>query len=342
MSNEMRVGIFVIVILVIFVILSMKIGELNFTKKATYPITMVFPTVEGLKMASTLELAGVEVGKVTGISLNKDYSAVVNAEIREDIKLPIDSSASIATKGVLGDKIIILNPGVSANLLEPGGNLARTKVPPSLDTLLTQVGELVQNLTELSGALNASFGDEESLKEIVLNLRDLSADTSQLVAENKDDITAIVSNMRLITDDFTVISANLTGTSVDVSEIASSINAGEGSLGKLVKDEALYDSMVSFMESADTLLNRMNGNDSTLGMLMSDKALYEDLAATAGNLRYITDQMASGRGTLGRLVTDEELYADMRQALQNANKAMRGIEEQTPITVFGTVLGIIW
>ncbi len=342
MSNEARVGIFVIVIVVIFVVLSMKIGEVSFSKKATYPITMVFSSVEGLKVSSPLELAGVEVGKVTGISLNKDYSAVVTAMLNEDIMLPIDSTASVATKGVLGDKIIILSPGVAKAFVEPGGNLARTKVPPSLDTLLTQVGELAQNLTELSGALNASFGDEEALREIVLNLRNLTSDTSELISENKDNLTAIVSNMRVITDDFTVISKNLTSTSVNIDDIASTVNSGQGSLGKLVRDDALYDSMVEFMESAETLMERMNGNDSTLGMLMNDSTLYENLSVTAGNLRFITDQMASGKGTLGRLMTDEELYTDMRETLQSANKAMQGIEEQTPISVFGTVLGVIW
>ncbi|HPI91607.1 MAG TPA: MlaD family protein [Deltaproteobacteria bacterium] len=341
MSNEARVGIFVIIILAIFIILSMKIGELSFSKKSTYPITMVFSTVEGLKISSPLELAGVEVGKVTGISLNKDYTAVVSAALNEDIRLPIDSTASIGTKGVLGDKIIILSPGVSSGSIEPGGNLARTKVPPSLDTLLTQVGELAQNLTELSAALNASFGDEEALHDIVLNLRDLSVNTSTLVADNKEDITAIISNMRMITEEFTFISENLTTTSRNIDEITSTISSGQGSLGKLVKDDTLYDSMVTFMESADTLMAKMNG-ESTLGMLMTDSSLYDDLAQTAENLRVITDDMASGRGTLGRLMTDDEIYLTMREALVSANKAMQGLEEQTPITVFGTVLGIIW
>lgn len=341
MSNEARVGIFVIVILIIFVVLSMKIGELSFNRKGTYPVTMVFTTVEGLKVSSPLEMAGVEVGKVTGISLNKDYSAVVRAALNEDIRLPIDTAASIATKGVLGDKIIVLSPGVSSATIEPGGNLARTKVPPSLDSLLTQVGELALNLTELSAALNASFGDEEALRDIVMNIRDLSANSSSLIAENKEDITAIISNMREITQSFTYISENLTTTSRSIDEITSSISSGQGSLGKLVRDDALYDSMVAFLDSAEIVLDRLNG-DGTLGMLMSDSSLYEDLAQSAQNLRAITDEMASGRGTLGRLMTDDEIYEAMRETLLSANKAMKGIEEQTPITVMGTVLGIIW
>ena len=73
MSNEAKVGIFIVIVIIIFIVLSMKIGELSFSKKATYPITMVFSTVEGLKVSAPLELAGVEEGKVTAITLNKNY-----------------------------------------------------------------------------------------------------------------------------------------------------------------------------------------------------------------------------------------------------------------------------
>ncbi|HOJ12980.1 MAG TPA: MlaD family protein [Deltaproteobacteria bacterium] len=341
MSNEARVGIFVVVVFAVFVVLSMKIGELSFNKKKTYPVTMVFSTVEGLKVSSPLELAGVEVGKVSGITLNKDFTAVVRAEINEDVKLPVDSSATIATKGVLGDKIIQITPGVSRSYLEPGGNLARTTVPPSLETLLTQVGELAQNLTELSESLNQSLGDGQAMREIVTNIRDLSEVASTLARENKDDLEAIISNTHRITDEFVTVSENLASSSRDLGEITRTVNSGQGTLGRLVKDEELYASLVTFTEQASELLEKMNG-DSSLGLLLSDTSLYEDLSKTAENLRTITDAMASGKGTIGRLMTDDEIYDEMKDALASANKAMKGIEEQTPITVMGTVLGIVW
>jgi phospholipid/cholesterol/gamma-HCH transport system substrate-binding protein len=75
---------------------------------------------------------------------------------------------------------------------------------------------------------------------------------------------------------------------------------------------------------------------------MRDTSLYEDVAKTAENLRIITDAMASGDGTMGKLMTDDELYEEMKDTLASANKAMKGVEEQTPITVMGTVLGIVW
>lgn len=341
MSNEVKVGIFVVFIFIIFVVLSVKIGELNLSKKGTYPFTMVFPTVEGLNISSNIELAGVNVGKVTGIMLNKDYTAVVTAALNEDIKLPIDSTASIGTKGVLGDRIIILSPGVSKNYIDPGGNLARTKVPPSMDTLLMQVGELASNLTQLSASLTTAFGDQETMRDIVVNLRDLSANTSSLVAENKDNISDILTNMREITNNFTVVSQNLTSTSKNIDEMVGTINSGQGSLGKLVTDETLYNSMVDFMESAQLVMDRVNG-DGTLGLLMSDSTLYYNLADTTKNLKVITDELASGKGTLGHLLTDEELYTNLNEAIQSANRAAQGLEEQTPISVMGTILGLVW
>lgn len=341
MSNEAKVGIFIVVVVIVFVILSVEIGELSFSKKKTYSITMVFSSVEGLKNGAPLELAGVQVGSVTDISLNKDYSAVVTAAINEDITLPINSVASIATKGVLGDKIIILTPGVSDSTLEPGGNLARTTVPPSVDHLLMQLGELAGNLTELTGALNSVFGDEDTLRSILTNIHQLTADSSALVAENRENLSTTIAHLAEITDNFAVVSQDLTTSSADLGEILGHINAGQGTIGKLVNDDSLYNNLNGFMENIQQLTAGMN-EDSTINMLFSDSTLYFDLLAIAENIRFISDELAAGRGTLGHILVDEELYQHLEETIRNANLAAQGLEEQMPITVMGTVLGLIW
>jgi phospholipid/cholesterol/gamma-HCH transport system substrate-binding protein len=99
--------------------------------------------------------------------------------------------------------------------------------------------------------------------------------------------------------------------------------------------------MVGFMDSAQLLMDRMNGNG-TLGMLMNDNTLYYELAETTKNLKVITDDIASGRGTIGHLIKDDEVYASLKETLHSANRAAQGIEEQTPITVMGTILGLVW
>lgn len=344
MSNEARVGIFVFIVIAIFIVLSIKIGELSFEKKDTYPITMVFSSVEGLKPGSTLELAGVVVGKVTGIHLNKDYSTTVSAEIYEDLKLPIDSVASISTKGVLGDKIIVLAPGVSKSYLAPNGNLARTAYPPSLDYLMTQLGEIATNLADLTSSLNTALGGEEglsNLRSIMENVNDLTFEMKTILAQNQEDINATMSNLNETSGNLVLLTGNLTQTSTDINSIVSGVKAGEGTLGKLLTDDQLYVSIADTAAKLQTITSKMEG-DNNLTLLLSDNTLYFDLVAMADNLKLVSEQIASGNGTLGRLVADDELYRALVETVRNANKAAKGIEEQTPITVMGTVLGLIW
>jgi len=341
MSNEARVGIFIVAVVIVFFILSIKIGELGFSKNRTYPLTMIFSSVEGLKKGSTVELAGVVVGSVTDIHLNNDYSAVVSVSLNESIHLPINSIASIATKGVLGDKIVVLTPGISDNTIEPGGNLARTKIPPSVDDLLMQLGELSKNLVELSSSLNNVFGDEDTLKSILYNINDLSRNASGMISENRENVSIVMERLTDITDNASLIFQNLSITSQDLGEIVGTINSGEGTMGKLVYDEALYHTIVEMMNSLHGLTERMQG-DSTIGLLLSDDTLYYNLLSVTEDIKYVTGEVAAGRGTLGHIITDDEIYLDLKETISNANLAAQGLEEQMPITVMGTILGLIW
>ncbi|HOW99637.1 MAG TPA: MlaD family protein [Deltaproteobacteria bacterium] len=341
MTNEIKVGIFVVCVIAAFFALVYEIGDLNLTKKDTYSITMVFTTVEGLKPGSQLELAGVQVGSVRDIDLNRDYTAVVTADIFEDVRIPIDSTASIATKGILGDKIIVVKPGMSKNTLQPEGNLARTSVPPSLDSLLEQLGQIAGNLSELSASLNATLGDQETVGGILANFQRLSEDSAALVAENREDITALVSNMRDVSASLVVISRNFTSTSEDLRDITGTVRSGEGTIGKLVYDDRVYDSLQESLESLQKLTSSIQ-EESTISLLLSDPTLYYNLVAISDNVKVVTDNLAAGKGSLGKLMNDDELYTNLNEAARNVNQAAQGLGEQVPITVMGTVMGFLW
>ena len=341
MTNEVKVGIFVVCVIAAFFALVYEIGDLNLTKKDTYSITMVFTTVEGLKPGSQLELAGVQVGSVRDIDLNRDYTAVVTADIFEDVRIPIDSTASIATKGILGDKIIVVRPGMSKNTLQPEGNLARTSIPPSLDSLLEQLGQIAGNLSELSASLNATLGDQETVGSILANFQRLSEDSAALVAENREDITALVSNMRDVSASLVVISRNFTSTSDDLRDITGTVRSGEGTIGKLVYDDRVYDSLQESLESLQKLTSSIQ-EESTISLLLSDPTLYYNLVAISDNVKVVTDNLAAGKGSLGKLMNDDELYTNLNEAARNVNQAAQGLGEQVPITVMGTVMGFLW
>lgn len=343
MNNETRVGIFVFIVIVIFIILSVKIGELGFHKNETYPITMVFSTVEGLRPGAPLEVAGVKVGSVKSIALNRDYSAVVTAEIYKKVQIPIDTIASIATRGIIGDKIIILTPGISKDMLGVGGNLARTEVPPSIDFLLTKLGDISENLSELTSSLNNALGGEGGMSRLTTlmdRLNDIAGEMSRLLSENEGNLSSIAINLKGVTSNMNEITSELRGVGKGINSVVGDIESGEGTLGRLVTDDSLYLSLQDTMDNLYKITTRLE-QSRNLNLLLSDDTLYYNLVSITENLKLISQDLAEGKGTLGRLLADDELYRQLGDTLQNANEAAQGIKEQTPITVMGTVLGTV-
>lgn len=154
-----------------------------------------------------------------------------------------------------------------------------------------------------------------------------------------------------------------------------SVNAGEGTLGKLLKDEAVYDNMASISKSIAVIMSRLERGEGTLGkILVSDdgqlyedgKALmanlrsisqnladgkgtlgqlmsgednaYQDLEATLASVRSIAESIDKGEGTLGRLVRDAKLYDETTLLVEDVRAAVDDLREASPITSFGSVL----
>jgi phospholipid/cholesterol/gamma-HCH transport system substrate-binding protein len=139
MNLEMIVGVFLLTGFISFSWLAVKMGDINPFANETYPVTARFTSISGLKEGSTIELAGVVVGKVSGIELDTgDYEAVVHLNIDKQIELQDDSIASIRTAGIIGDKYIKLSPGGSDIILEAGDEIEETEPSISLEELVSK------------------------------------------------------------------------------------------------------------------------------------------------------------------------------------------------------------
>ncbi len=90
----------------------------------------------------------------------------------------------------------------------------------------------------------------------------MSEVAATLAVQNQDDITSIVSNTQKITTQFVGISENLSTSSRDLSEITHTVSSGQGTLGRLVKDDALYNSLVNFASQASEFMETINGDSS--------------------------------------------------------------------------------
>jgi phospholipid/cholesterol/gamma-HCH transport system substrate-binding protein len=139
LSVEFGVGLFVLAGIACFAWLSVKLGDVSLLKNDTYPVIARFTSISGLKEGAVIEIAGVRVGTVEQINLDRsDYEAVVNMAIKGDVQLQEDSIASIRTAGVIGDKYVNITPGGSDTLIKPGDKIRETESSISLEELVSK------------------------------------------------------------------------------------------------------------------------------------------------------------------------------------------------------------
>lgn len=128
---ELAVGIFVLIGMSSLVFLSLKLGRLDTFGGKKYILYATFENAGGIKSGATVEIAGVEVGRVRSVDIDKDYRALISLSIEKDIKIQEDAIASIRTKGLIGEKYIEISPGGSENILPNGGTIKETE--PAID-----------------------------------------------------------------------------------------------------------------------------------------------------------------------------------------------------------------
>ena len=134
---EGAVGIFLLIGIACLGYLSIRLGKLELFGGDTVPVVAEFRSVAGLKTGAAVEIAGVEVGRISSISV-RDYQAVVRMEIRKGIDLQEDAIASIRTRGLIGDKYVSISPGASDRLIPPGGKIRETESAVDIEGLIGQ------------------------------------------------------------------------------------------------------------------------------------------------------------------------------------------------------------
>lgn len=134
---DLGVGVFVLIGLIALGWMSVKLGRVDLLGNRGYVVSADFPTVGGLKAGSTIEIAGVEVGRVDRIVL-QDYQAHVVMMIQPGVKLQDDSIASIKTKGLIGERYVRISPGGSEKIILPNGRIREVEPPVDIEELLSK------------------------------------------------------------------------------------------------------------------------------------------------------------------------------------------------------------
>jgi len=149
---EFWVGVFVLAGILALIMLAFKVGNLTSSDVSNaYTVQAKFENIGGLKVKSPVTMAGVRIGRVTGVSFDKKtYQAVVELSIDGRYKnIPDDSSASILTSGLLGEQYIGITPGGSEDYLKQGDRILLTQSALVLENL---IGQVMVKLTSESGS----------------------------------------------------------------------------------------------------------------------------------------------------------------------------------------------
>jgi phospholipid/cholesterol/gamma-HCH transport system substrate-binding protein len=132
---ELSVGAFVLLGIAAIVWFAIQAGA-GMAIGGSYEVNARFTNVGGLRPGNQVFIAGVPVGRVEKIDLNSQYAAIVHMNVREDVRLPTDTIASVKTSGLIGDKFIALAPGADSRNLAPGGMITDTESVMDLESLI--------------------------------------------------------------------------------------------------------------------------------------------------------------------------------------------------------------
>jgi phospholipid/cholesterol/gamma-HCH transport system substrate-binding protein len=134
-NTEVVVGFFLLLGLLALGYLAVKLGKMEVVGSSGYTVQATFSNVAGLRVGTSVEIAGVDIGWVEGISL-KHYQAVVAFRIKDGVQLPEDSIASIRTKGLIGEQFVRISPGGAERNLLPGSEIKETEPPVDIMELI--------------------------------------------------------------------------------------------------------------------------------------------------------------------------------------------------------------
>lgn len=136
---ELVVGLFMVAGFLCFVYLSLQLGEFSvFAGDRSYTVSADFDSISGLKVGAILEIAGVNVGRISSVALGKNDRAHVEMQINKGVKVSEDAIASVRTQGIIGDKYIRISQGGSEVMLKDGGRISETESAIDLEEMVSK------------------------------------------------------------------------------------------------------------------------------------------------------------------------------------------------------------
>jgi phospholipid/cholesterol/gamma-HCH transport system substrate-binding protein len=357
-SIAVRVGIFFVLGLILLIGLSIRSKGAALVKGG-YELYANFNQVNGLEIGSPVTLAGVEIGKVTAINFDPKTATVhVTMVVNPDYRMNEGAKAAVMMKSLLGQYYIDIKYGPPDSPLLAAGSTLETREIADLNKVLEKVNEIEDNANRLL----SSFDE---------NQRRVFSDLSDVITENRE-------NLKTTSDALAKSAPELQSVLDTAHEITQSLSEGRGTLGKLLRDDEAYNTILEVASNVEELTIEIREGEGTLSRLIYSDDLHasfeevfnnintasaefntvirenkENLRSTIDSMQAsvpklddalstlleISNKVKSGEGTLGKLVYDTALYDDTRDTINQLKQTLEETEEQT---IMRTFVGIVF
>lgn len=277
--RELWVGIFAIAAVLGSVILLLQLTDASLFR-GRYKVTTTVADAGGLRGGDSVQMRGVNIGRVTDFSMVAG-GVKITLELEGQYRVPVDSRVELRSAGLLGGRVAEVVPGSSPASLRDGMSLEGESVAD----LSASTAELSTGAKQALRQVNALLSPEnveavgQSARDLQATLRELSA----IVAEQREQVASLTAslnrsaaalegatsdgqlealtarmNRTMARIDATAASLDRAGTSLEI--VIGRVERGEGTLGKLVRDDELYDNLNDAAEHLDALIVDIKAN----------------------------------------------------------------------------------
>lgn len=337
---ETRLGIFFALALVVAIIILEMVGAADFFTPG-YRVKAAFKNVQELKRGDSVKMAGVEIGKVEDINLVGD-EALVQMKINGKYDIRSDAKATIRFTGLMGQNYVAIEGGRSKQMVEHTNKkesitqLASEEQPDlsAMMVKLQHVADNVEGLTKsfssenfstlLGPILNIFTENRTNISVIVSNVRRVTDDVAQgqgMVGKMIHDTNFYQSVYHTVT--------NLQAASDDFKGVLSQAN---GMIGQAS----------GFIGTARAIADDVQAGKGTIGKLMTDPTPFYQITNSLGSLSEIMAKVNKGTGSVARVLNDQELYNNAKLGVQKLEKMTEGLEDQGPLSVLGILVNTLF
>src|SRR5262245_6436595 len=337
---KLRVGIFVLVALAAFLGLIYALGARGALFEPRYTIHAEFTEVGGLIEGATVRLAGVQIGRVTGVHLPGHPGGQVRVDLtiakRYAGRIRRDSVARIETQGLMGDKIVEITVGSADSPVVQAGERLASRDPTDFTQVISSGADTVKNVAAVAESLHQTL-DSFNKAKVMEDVAAVAA-SSRRAADQLVRITNEVEKGRgwahaLIYEE-PIALRRMNQLLTTTQAVLDRVERGEGAVGVLTSRESTEAArkLVRAMDRIGQMADRPGSDEGLLTALLFDpqyKSVLDDLRIVSRNLREASDRVVGGRGTLGSLVKDTPEDGNLRATIQDLHVAVANLKEIT-------------